>query len=184
MKKIIGLIFLAMLTIPSCAQDDKTFTKAPTFAAGFNINGKLITDITSGTAVTWATLTGKPSVFPPDLTITNPLYRPISYVPTWAEITGKPTLFDGTWTSLTGKPTFATVATSGSYTDLTNQPPSIDLEAALATLGFKFYPPSTTVQINAFVVPANTLGLVYDTTLGIFKYNYNNTTWKNISALN
>ena len=27
-----------------------------------------------------------------------------------------------TWTTLTGKPTFATVATSGSYTDLTNKP--------------------------------------------------------------
>ena len=30
--------------------------------------------------------------------------------------------FNGTWASLTGKPTFATVATSGSYTDLLNQP--------------------------------------------------------------
>jgi len=37
-------------------------------------------------------------------------------------LTNKPTLFDGTWTSLTGKPTFATVATSGSYTDLLNLP--------------------------------------------------------------
>jgi hypothetical protein len=95
------------------------------------------------------------------------LYRPISYVPTWSEITGKPTftavatsgsytdltnkptLFDGTWTSLigkpttiagygitdafngtwaslTGKPTFAAVATSGSYTDLTNKPTLFD----------------------------------------------------------
>ena len=30
--------------------------------------------------------------------------------------------FDGTWLSLTGKPAFATVATSGSYNDLTNKP--------------------------------------------------------------
>ncbi len=36
------------------------------------------------------------------------LYRPIGYVPGWNEITGKPT--------------FATVATTGSYTDLTNTP--------------------------------------------------------------
>lgn len=36
------------------------------------------------------------------------LYRPIGYVPTWNEVTGKPT--------------FATVATSGSYTDLINTP--------------------------------------------------------------
>jgi len=36
------------------------------------------------------------------------LYRPISYVPTWSEIDSKPT--------------FATVATTGSYNDLTNKP--------------------------------------------------------------
>jgi hypothetical protein len=36
------------------------------------------------------------------------LYKPISYVPGWSEITGKPT--------------FATVATSGSYNDLSNKP--------------------------------------------------------------
>jgi len=32
------------------------------------------------------------------------------------------TPFDGTWSSLTGKPTFATVATSGAYNDLTGKP--------------------------------------------------------------
>jgi hypothetical protein len=36
------------------------------------------------------------------------LYKPITYVPTWSEITAKPT--------------FATVATSGSYNDLTDKP--------------------------------------------------------------
>ena len=36
------------------------------------------------------------------------LYRPIGYVPDWSEVTGKPT--------------FATVATTGSYTDLSNRP--------------------------------------------------------------
>ena len=36
------------------------------------------------------------------------LYRPITWVPSWTDITGKPT--------------FATVATSGSYTDLSNKP--------------------------------------------------------------
>lgn len=39
-----------------------------------------------------------------------------------AHILNKPTLFDGTWGSLSGKPTFATVATSGDYNDLTNTP--------------------------------------------------------------
>ena len=36
------------------------------------------------------------------------LYRPISWVPSWTDVTGKPT--------------FATVATSGSYIDLSNKP--------------------------------------------------------------
>ncbi len=33
-----------------------------------------------------------------------------------------PATFDGTWTNLIGKPNFATVATSGSYSDLSNKP--------------------------------------------------------------
>lgn len=55
---------------------------------------------------------------------------------TWkfSQLTNKPTTLGGygitdavatvdfTWTNLAGKPTFATVATSGSYLDLTNQP--------------------------------------------------------------
>ena len=39
-----------------------------------------------------------------------------------AHILNKPNLFDGTWGSLSGKPTFATVATSGDYNDLSNTP--------------------------------------------------------------
>jgi len=36
------------------------------------------------------------------------LYRPVSYVPSWSDVSGKPT--------------FASIATSGSYSDLTNKP--------------------------------------------------------------
>ena len=46
----------------------------------------------------------------------------ISFQADWNTLLNKPTLFDGTWTSLTAKPTYATVATSGSYNDLTNAP--------------------------------------------------------------
>jgi hypothetical protein len=48
------------------------------------------------------------------------LYRPIGYVPDWSEITGKPT--------------FATVATSGSYNDLTNKP-TVDGSETKVTAG-------------------------------------------------
>ena len=36
-------------------------------------------------------------------------------------LTNQPALFDGAYGNLTGAPTLATVATSGSYTDLSNQ---------------------------------------------------------------
>ncbi len=40
----------------------------------------------------------------------------------WNDLADTPTIFDGTWASLSGKPSFATVATSGSYNDLSNRP--------------------------------------------------------------
>ena len=40
----------------------------------------------------------------------------------WNDLADTPTIFDGTWASLSGKPNFATVATSGSYNDLSNRP--------------------------------------------------------------
>ena len=40
----------------------------------------------------------------------------------WNDLSDTPTIFDGTWTSLSGKPSFATVATSGNYNDLSNRP--------------------------------------------------------------
>ncbi len=40
----------------------------------------------------------------------------------YSDLTGKPALWDSTWVSIKNKPNFATVATSGSYNDLSNQP--------------------------------------------------------------
>jgi hypothetical protein len=70
-------------------------------------NGISRTDITNwNTAFSWGNHAG--------------LYRPIGYVPDWSEITGIPT--------------FATVATSGRYTDLTNKP-TIDGSETKVTAG-------------------------------------------------
>lgn len=55
---------------------------------------------------TYAALTGKPTLF-------DGIYSSLS---------GRPILFDGVYASLTGKPSLATVATTGSYLDLTNRP--------------------------------------------------------------
>ena len=55
-------------------------------------------------------------------------------VPTWAKAASKPTY---TWSEITSKPTFATVATSGSYNDLSNKPtiPTLPTLATVATSG-------------------------------------------------
>ena len=77
-------------------------------------------------------------------------YNDLSNKPTipttmaWNSITGKPSTFTPAahtqdWSTITGKPTFATVATSGNYNDLTNKPtipPAYSLPTATSsTLG-------------------------------------------------
>ncbi|MGD0757215.1 MAG: DUF1566 domain-containing protein [Bacteroidales bacterium] len=95
----------------------KDLINTPTTLAGYGItdamstshpaNGITATDITNwNTAFSWGNHAG--------------LYRPIGYVPDWSEITNKPT--------------FAIVATSGSYTDLTNKP-TIDGSETKVTAG-------------------------------------------------
>lgn len=59
---------------------------------------------------TWATLSGKPTTFPPTIGTTATTAKAGNYVPTWTEVTGKPT--------------FAAVATSGNYSDLTGTIPT------------------------------------------------------------
>jgi hypothetical protein len=80
-------------------------TNKPTTLAGYGISdgmnvSHVANGITSGLIANWNTAF--------DWGDHDGLYRPIGYVPAWNEITGRPT--------------FATVATSGSYTDLTNTP--------------------------------------------------------------
>jgi len=71
------------------------FTETDPLFAVSPANGITITNITNwNSAFAWGNHAG--------------LYRPAAWVPSWADVTGKPT--------------FATVATSGSYTDLTNKP--------------------------------------------------------------
>ena len=104
------------------------------------------------------------------------LYRPITWVPSWTDVTGKPN-FDAlylpityipTWGSITGKPAFATVATTGSYTDLINVPPVQDLKTGIESLDYLPIPGKTTDQINA-IVPTTGSGIVKDITLNVYK---------------
>lgn len=89
---------------------------------------------------TWTTLSGKPATFPPTIGTTAATAKAGNYVPSWSEITSKPTTFapiigtTGTtakagdwlpsWADVSGKPSFAAVAVSGSYADLTGTVPT------------------------------------------------------------
>lgn len=74
---------------------------------------------------------------------TDPLYRPIGYVPSWTEVTSKPT--------------FATVATSGSYNDLSNKPTIPTVSGASGSFGF-------VVTSNGLVTSGKRLELYSGTT--------------------
>jgi len=151
---------------------------------------------TVATTGSYSDLLNVPLTFTPSAHNHDALYKSISYVPAWAEITGKPATFPSTWATVSGKPTFATVATTGSYTDLlnipstftpashthdyqtdiTNKPTEQELSDAITGLDYLPIPRKTTAQINAMVMPANTCGLVQDITLGVLKI-WDGTKW-------
>jgi len=113
-----------------------------------------------------------------------------------------------TWASITGKPIFATVATTGSYTNLLNipltfppathnhdlsykplsyipswteiinKPVEEELSIAIPSLQGIAIPKLTTVQITTITSPIEGL-MVYDITLKVMKF-WNGTTWKTI----
>jgi len=92
--KISVLLLFVTFTLAYC-QPDKTFTEVVTFEKGlrFNVSGEiqLLPYLGgSGGVVNWTDVLNKPLVFTPDLSITNLLYKPISYTPTYAELPDKP----------------------------------------------------------------------------------------------
>lgn len=84
-------------------------------------------------AVTWSTLTGKPTTLAgygitDPVVLTSGSYSNPSWISAldYSKLTGAPSLATvattGAYSDLTGKPSLATVATSGSYNDLANKP--------------------------------------------------------------
>ena len=72
---------------------------------------------------TWDSIIDKPATYPPSTHYHNQYLTQV----TWDQILDKPTSFPTyahfhNWNSITNKPNFATVATSGSYNDLSNTP--------------------------------------------------------------
>lgn len=91
-------------------------SNARTFSFAFkNLKGNTGATGPAGTT-TWSGITGKPSW----IGTSKPTY-------TWSEITSKPSWIGSSkptyaWSEITSKPNFATVATSGSYSDLSGKP--------------------------------------------------------------
>ena len=109
------------------------------------------------------------------------------------------------WTAITEKPTFATVATTGSYSSLlniptlfppaahnhdglyksinyvpdyseiTNKPSEIELIEAISSAQYLIIPKLTTIQITTLIPQPGIF--VYDVTLNVLKY-HNGTEWK------
>lgn len=105
MKLVFGLFLITVLV--ACGQKAQTFDKVATFNAGFRFSptGPIYTSLPTATAADWNTLLNKPVVFPstwtlvagkplvfnPDLSVTNPLYRPVSWKPDYnTDIVNKP----------------------------------------------------------------------------------------------
>lgn len=91
-------------------------SNARTFSFAFkNLKGNTGATGPAGTT-TWSGITGKPSW----IGTSKPTY-------TWSEITSKPSWIGSNkptyaWSEISSKPNFATVATTGSYSDLSNKP--------------------------------------------------------------
>lgn len=94
-----------LLNKPSFNGTWASITGTPTTLAGYGITNAMSTSHAAN-AITATNITNWTAAF--GWGNHAGLYRPVSYVPAWSEITSKPT--------------FATVATTGSYNDLTNKP--------------------------------------------------------------
>ena len=147
-----------------------------------NVTVSYLTDISSVTALTepaqtkfpvsWGEVTGKPTTFPPSShthtksQITDfPTSMPASDVYSWAkqaqkpayswpEISSKPTFAtvatSGKYSDLSGTPNLATVATSGSYNDLTNKPtiPAAPTKVSQLENDSKYVKSTSTLRVN------------------------------------
>lgn len=178
MKRTVILLALTILTLAAaCQSKDKIFNSLIRFNQGIQFGDGTIqsTAATGVGVVSWAAITSKPTTLS-GFGITDAaslihshslLYKPLSYVPTWSEILSKPT--------------FATVATTGSFTDLVNVPEMMELEVALPSLPGIKLPVLTQTQINA-LTPVKGL-LLFNDTDGVLQI-YNGTLWKTIITNN
>jgi len=178
MKRLTFILVFFMIAVTACCQTDQTFVKPIYANAGiYFLDGTFLNTAIGGGAVTWDAVLNKPVLFPPTVHSHDLLYKPIGYVPSWAEITGKPTVFapaahnhDLLYKPITYVPT---------WTEITNKPVEIELINELPLLAYLPLPQKTTAEINATVVPAGTIAMVWDKTLQVVKL-WNGSVWKTI----
>lgn len=165
MKKMkLTLVLLIVTFAVAFCQPDKVFKEQITVEKGIKFGDGTIqlTAPTNGVA-DWNTMINKPSVFNPDLTKTNPLYKSIAWVPSWNDVTGKPV--------------FSIVATSGSYLDLKDKPAELELDVAISQLKGIDFPVLTQTEINALPVPVKKGKVVINSTANVMQW-FDGTTWK------
>ena len=102
-------LVLAINEVQSSAANATGINDAATSTSSTWSSSKINSYVTSAVP-TWGTLSGKPATFPPTIGTTASTAKAGNYVPSWTEVTGKPT--------------FAAVATSGNYSDLTGTIPT------------------------------------------------------------
>lgn len=136
-------------------------------------------DIVGSLPVAWSAITGKPTTVAgfgiTDAITTGTIGQQLvnvantAYAVTWGNVSGKPTFAtvatSGLYTDLTGRPTFATVATSGSYNDLSNRP---TIPTSILNLGI-------TDGTSGQVLTTNGAGVFTFTTVTSGTGNYSNT---------
>jgi hypothetical protein len=179
MKNLISILIFMSISLVACGQVDQTFNK-PIYANQgiYYADGTFQNTATTGTGVAdWNTMINKPSTFPPSAHNHDLLYKPLSYVPTWNEITGKPATYAPSAHNhdLLYKP----IAYVPTYAEITGKPAELELNIAIASMSYLPLPQKTTTEINALVIPAGVIAMVWDKTLGVVKI-WNGTVWKTI----
>lgn len=173
MKKLTIAIIAFVLTLSAGCQDRNTFDSTATFNGGFRFSktGEIYKSMpTAGAGNMIYPGSGIPTslggAWGPSIvnnsTNWNTSFSWGNHAGLYRLITWKP---DWTGADILNKPILSKVATSNNYQDLDNKPPESELLTELGLLKYWKIQPLTTAEINALVIPANEIPIVYNSTI-------------------